>query len=201
MKLLFCSLSDRPILSQTIFESNQKYFDKYNFDFIYETKILTTQRHPAWSKILLLQRCLENDYDYIIWIDDDILITNYTIDFRDIINNYKPESIMVDDNNNIRPWKINTGIIVCKNNDTTKQMLNQIWDIANPKHYFGGVWENDTMNDYHIKNNSFTVCPHRTIQSFKQFHEDGDFSVHFAGISDIQKRIKFRNEYIKKIIK
>lgn len=196
MKLLFCSLSDRPNFSQSIFQSNQKYYDKYNFDFIYENKVLTTERHPAWSKIILLQREINKDYDYIIWIDDDILIMNYDIDFRDIINEYKPENIMVDNNNNIGRWQINTGMIICKNNDKTKDMLKEIWYNAKPEHYFGGVWENDTMNEYR---NQYTIVSHRTFQSFTYYYKQGDFSIHFAGINPIEKRIKMRDEYLKKL--
>lgn len=196
MKILFCSLSDRPNFSQPIFEANQKYYDKYNFDFIYEKKVLTTERHPAWSKILLLERQLEKDYDYVVWIDDDIIIMNYNIDFRDIITRYEPENIMVDDNNNFNRWKINTGMIVCKNDDKTKEMLREVWDTAKPEHHFGGVWENDTMNE--LRHN-YTIIPHRTIQSFKPFYREGDFSIHFAGINPIERRIKMRDEYLKKI--
>ena len=64
MKILFCSLSDRPDFSQSIFQQNQKYYDKYNFDFIYEDKTLCEERHQSWSKILLLERELEKDYEY-----------------------------------------------------------------------------------------------------------------------------------------
>jgi len=195
MKLLFCSLSDRPDFSQSIFQSNQKYYDKYNFDFIYEDNVLTSERHPAWSKIILLQRELNKDYDYVIWIDDDILIMNYNIDFRDIINKYNPENIMVDNNNNHGKWGINTGIIVCKNNDKTKDMLKEVWDNARPEHYFGGVWENDTMNEYREQ---YKIIPHKIIQSFYFNYTPNDFSVHFAGINPIERRIKMRDEYLTK---
>jgi len=194
-KILFCSLSDRPEFSQPIFESNKKYCDKYNFDFIYEDKVLDNTRHPAWSKILLLERELQKYYDYVIWIDDDILIMNYNIDFRDIIDKYKPENIMIDDNLNIGEWNINTGIIVCKNNDKTKEMLREVWDTAKPEHYFGGVWENETMNELRHK---YTIIPHRTIQTFKHCYREGDFSIHFAGIP-MKMRMRLRDEYIKKI--
>lgn len=195
MKILFCSLSDRPEFSQPIFESNQRYYRKYGFDFLCKGELLTVTRHASWSKILLLQQCLKKDYDYVIWIDDDILIMNYNIDFRDIIDKYKPENIMVDDNLNIGEWKINCGMLVCKNNDKTKEMLKEVWDTAKPEHYFGGVWENETMNELRDK---YTIIPHRTMQSFKHCYREDDFSIHFAGMS-MDKRMKMRDEYIKKI--
>lgn len=196
MKVLFCSLSDRPNFSQPIFEANKRYYDKYNFDFFYEEKVLTSERHPAWSKILLLERELEKDYDYVVWIDDDIIIMNYDIDFRDIIRRYEPENIMVDDNNNLGEWNINTGMIVCKNDVRTKEMLREVWDNAKKEHYFGGVWENDTMNEMR---EDYTIIPHRTIQSFSSYYKEGDFLIHFAGVP-MKERMKLRDIYLKKIL-
>lgn len=203
MKVLFCSLSDRPEFSDKIYQSNQEYFDRYNIDFIIEKKRLTFERCPAWSKILLLQRELKKDYDYVVWIDDDILITNHKIDFREIIKMYKFENILIDDNAGNGKWKLNSGIFVCKNNQETKDFLKHIWDTAHKYNYHNGVWENDTMNDYHKENPEdkiFKIIPHRIIQSFKRFHKEGDFAVHFAGIN-MKNRMTFRDEYLKKIIK
>ena len=205
VKILFCSISDRPKFSDKIYNSNNLYYKRYNCDVVYENKTLCNDRHIAWSKILLLQRELNKDYegccayDYVIWIDDDILIMNHKIDIRDIINKYDIQNIMVDNNNNYSHWKINTGIIVCKNNDMTKNILKEIWETADTKHYFGGVWENDTMNDYNNIHNTFKVIPHKTIQSFKCCYTDGDFSIHFAGIKCLKTRIELRDFYLKQI--
>tara|TARA_Y100001972_G_scaffold127647_1_gene185151 strand:+ start:1579 stop:2175 length:597 start_codon:yes stop_codon:yes gene_type:complete len=193
MKVLFCSLSDRPDFSQSIFDQNQKYYDKYNFDFIYEDKTLCDQRHQSWSKILLLQRELKKDYDYVIWIDDDILIMNYDIDFRDIINKHDFENILIDDNDNNFGYKINCGMFICKNNDITTDMLKEVWDNAKPEHHFGGVWENETMQEYRHK---YKIIKHRTFQSFTTKYKEGDFSIHFAGLS-MKRRMIYRDEYLK----
>lgn len=203
MRVLFCSLSDRPEFSDKIYQSNQEYFDRYNIDFIIEKKRLTFERCPAWSKILLLQRELEKDYDYVVWIDDDILITNHKIDFREIIKMYDFENILIDDNGGTNKWKLNSGIFVCKNNVDTKEFLKHIWSTADKYHYHNGVWENDTMNNYHVANPDdkiMKIIPHRIMQSFTHYHKEGEFAIHFAGIN-MEKRMKLRDEYLKKIIK
>lgn len=207
MKTLVCSLSDRPELSDKIYKSNEEYFKRYNIDFIFEKKLFTKERHPAWNKILLLQKLLNDtekkEYDYIVWIDDDILITNHTINLNDIINKYDFHSILIDDNNNYGGYKINSGFFVCKNNDLTKEFLECIWDSAKPEHYFGGVWENDTFQEYLNESPNtkvLKVIPHRVLQSFKHYHHQEDFSVHFAGLS-LQKRLKFLDTYLNNIIK
>ena len=207
MTMLFCSLSDRPNLSEKIYESNKEYFERYNFKYIFEDKVLNKSRHPAWSKIKLLQREMKNnpDIEYIVWIDDDIIIKNHTINFKDIISKYSFDHILIDDNDNIGGWKLNSGFFVCKNNETTYQILQHIWISAKKDHYWGGVWENDTMNDYY-KNlsdtqNEIKIIPHRTIQTFYNRYKDGEFAIHFAGMKNQEKRIQLINNHLKKIIK
>ena len=202
-RVLFCSLSNRPEFSEKIYQSNREYFNRYNIDFIIENKVLCDKRCPAWSKILLLQRELEKDYDYVVWIDDDILITNHKIDFKVIINMYDFDNILIDNNGGTNTWKLNSGIFVCKNNVDTKEFLKHIWSTAGKYHYHNGVWENDTMNNYHVANPDdkiIKIIPHRIMQSFTHYHKKGDFAIHFAGIN-MERRMKLRDEYLSKIIK
>lgn len=202
-KTLVVSLSDRPHLSDKFYKSNAEYFKRYDIDFLYEKTLLTEERHPSWNKILLLQRELKKDYDYVVWMDDDILITNHTIDLNDIIAKYEFDNILIDDNAHIGKYKINCGMFVCKNNDTTKEFLQSIWDNAKPEHYFGGVWENDTFQEY-LKNNPenkmLKIIPHKVLQSFKHCHSPEDFSIHFAGRKS-DKLMKRLDNYIKNIVK
>eukprot|EP01044_Picomonas_judraskeda_P031020 COSAG03_NODE_11398_length_594_cov_40.500722_1_plen_113_part_10 len=96
-KMLFCSLSDRPQLSQPIFNVLKNYCNRHNYKCVLENKVLSTERAPAWSKIILLQREMKNNphIETIVWIDDDILITNENIKFEEIINNYPFDNILV----------------------------------------------------------------------------------------------------------
>ena len=56
MRLLFCSLSDRPVLSKPMFDKLQQYCDRHkNYKCVLEDKILDESRAPSWSKIRLLK--------------------------------------------------------------------------------------------------------------------------------------------------
>ncbi len=215
MNLLFCSLSDRPELSEVHFKHLQQYCDKHNYKCVLENQRLNGTRHQSWSKILLLKREMENvrnkDIDYMIWIDDDILITDKNKKFENFID--PNENVMVSEDAE-KSYPMNLGIMICKNNKETLNYLQYIWDICEteyPEHKFGPNWEQCVITKDYLKtnlnnpnqNHIVKIMPYKTIQSFYRDHpynnmdwELGDFSAHFSGMS-IQKKIDYRNKIIK----
>jgi len=210
VKLLFCSLSDRPQLSQILFEHLQSYCDRHDYKCVLEHKSLCNERAPAWSKILLLQREMKNnpDYEYVIWVDDDILITNKNKNFEDFINNAKEANIIVSEDA-LKSYPMNTGIIICKNDEQSLNYLQYIWQLCEkyPNSKYGGLWEQDIMTrDYNQNPNQkiIKILPYRTIQTFYRTSNPdwrpSDFSAHFTGMS-MDKRIQMRNDILKIINK
>lgn len=202
MKILFLSLSDRKELYSYTFPKITEYCKLYNYDFIYANSIIDTSRHISWSKIpLLLEQMLINkDYDFYIWIDDDIYITNFSLNIIDIIKQYKFNSILFSQDV-IQECPLNAGIMVCKNNLNTISILNKVYDLVDEcdtryKHN----WEQDAIIRYYNKYmgnpNDIITIPHRLIQSFyrtydlpKELHwQPGDFSAHITGM-DLSKRL------------
>jgi len=206
--ILFCSLSDRPNLSQILFEHLQSYCDKHDYKCVLENKSLCTERAPAWSKIILLQREMKNnpEVDYVVWVDDDILITNKNKKFEDFIYSNKDANIIVSEDA-IRSYPMNTGIIICKNDNESMKYLQHIWQLCEKyPQYKTGVclWEQDIMTiDYRENNNKYVkIIPYKTIQTFQRnSNKDwtrGDFSAHFTGMN-MDDRIKMRNEVLSMI--
>ena len=217
MKILFCSLSDRPVLSKPMFDKLQQYCDRHNYKCVLENKSLDESRAPAWSKIRLLQREIKAnpDYDWIVWIDDDILITREDIKFEDLLRPYKfvncKQNVLVSEDVVWSP--INTGIMVCKNNQDTYDYLEDIWELCEkyPEKKFSGLWEQDIMVTHArmvtLMNTSeivpLKVIPHNVIQSFYRDHDlpaekkwrIGHFSAHFTGMS-LERRIYMRDQVL-----
>ncbi len=207
--LLFCSLSDRPELSEIHFKHLQDYCDKHNYKCVLENQRLNGTRHQSWSKILLLKREMENvrnkDIDYMIWIDDDILITDKDKKFQDFID--INENIMVSEDAE-KSYPMNLGIMICKNNKETLNYLQYIWKICEteyPEHKFKPNWEQCVITKDYLKTNNkiIKILPYKTIQSFYRDHpynnmdwEKGDFSAHFSGMT-LEKRIILRNKILK----
>ena len=213
MRILFCSLSDRPILSKPMFDKLQEYCNRHNYKCVLENKSLDESRAPAWSKIRLLQREMKANpyYDLIVWIDDDILITRQDIKFDELIKPYPFENILVSEDVVWSP--INTGVLVCKNNQETYDYLEEIWELCEqyPEKKFTGLCEQDIMVT-HARITSLmnpnqklqlTVIPHNIIQSFYRDHDLpaekrwklGHFSAHFTGMN-LDRRIQLRDEIL-----
>ena len=208
MKILFCSLSDRPEFSQPIYDKLKEYCSYHNYKCVIEDKVLDHSRAPAWSKILLLQREMKNneDYDYIIWIDDDILITDKNKKFEEFIEKYSCGQDIFVSADADPSYPMNTGIIVCKNNKETLKYLEHIWELCEkyPDSKNAGLWEQDIMTrDYREATNKYVrIIPYKTIQSFYRTENKDwsptDFSAHFTGMP-IETRIKMRDEVIQRI--
>jgi hypothetical protein len=210
--LLFCSLSDRPVLSGPMFQRLKSYCDRHNYKCVLEDRILDNSRAASWSKILLLQREMKAnpDIDTLVWIDDDILITRPDVRFESLIEPYPFEYVLVSEDVVWSP--INCGVLVVKNTKETYEYLQCIWDLCEkyPEKKHGGLWEQDIIVIHEREtrlmnpNQSFIkAIPHNIIQSF---HRDntlppekkwkvGHFSAHFTGMP-LEKRIKYRDEVL-----
>jgi|DEB0MinimDraft_6_1074348.scaffolds.fasta_scaffold43152_1 hypothetical protein len=203
-KILFTSLSDRPEWSKPNYENIQDYCDRYGYKFITEDKILCKDRHQSWSKILLLQREMKanQDYDYVVWIDDDILICDKNKRFEEFLNE-KFDSLLICDDIAINPF--NCGFMVFKNNKSSYKMCQDVWELGEKYSEWKQRpnWEQECFKIYYneliSKNKNQTeikILPHRTLQSIHMKYKNGDFSIHFAGIHNMKIRSKKRDEVL-----
>ena len=66
-------------------ERNQKYCERFGFDFWYEV-YADEERLPltsgSWMKVELIKKALEKGYEYIVWLDPDSMIYDDSIDLR-----------------------------------------------------------------------------------------------------------------------
>ena len=215
MKFLFCSLSDRPNLSKPMWDHLQEYCEKYSYKCVLESQVLDSKRAPSWSKILLLQREMKQnpDIDVLVWVDDDIIITNKEIDFEKLIEPYHLKNILISEDVVWSPF--NCGILVVNNNQETYDYFTEIYNLGAemPSKLFGGLWKQDVMvhhahcNQQQGKKNHINLVPHNIIQSFYRDHDlpedkkwrKGHFSAHITGMP-LDRRIKMRDEVLKIII-
>lgn len=203
MNVLFCTLSDRPELSNKIYEKLEDYCLYHNYSLVIEKSSLDTSRAASWSKIPLLLRELKNNpkIDLIVWIDDDILITNKQLKFEDLIKPHDFENILISEE---VEGPFNCGILVCKNNQGTIDYLNEIYKLGEGTEYIDKPnWEQQIMiNHYDSDDKIIKTIPYRKIQSFYRCSNKdwclGDFSCHLTGMP-LDKRIKYRDEILKQI--
>lgn len=210
MKIAICSINTPEILAYAQYTvlNIRSYCNINGYDFI-ESGIIDTSRHVSWSRIKLIENLLnekENNkdkYDWVMWVDADVVVTNKSIKIENIIENYGKIGMEVGgiDYDIIMPkedccdYVINNGVFLIKNTEWSKnflkkwygqtQFLNQAWWDGSA---FIHLYDNDPDVKMHTKlvkqrvMNSFVDAPSRAGQ--EGIWKDGDFIIHFAGYSN-----------------
>lgn len=75
----------RPVLDESL-HTFRRFGERHGYDVVVGGEEAIEDRAPAWSKIVLLRRLLEN-YDYVLWIDADAIILDDSVD---------PSSLLTD---------------------------------------------------------------------------------------------------------
>ncbi len=200
MKILITSISDRKEMYDITFTRFKEYCDKHNYDLSTYNEPLDTTRHIAWSKITVLQNKMrdEPNYDYYIWIDDDIYITDINKSIEELLKPYPFENILMSAD--VYPaYPLNSGFIVCKNNKFVEEFFKIVWTLGPQlKKEWEHGWEQDAITLLYRQNmDKIKIVPHTVIQSFyrdyglpPQFKwKQGHFSAHVTGMP-LDKRLK-----------
>jgi hypothetical protein len=162
------------------------YCDKYNYTFIEDESVYDDSKPIPWSKLHLILKYLP-EYDYIVWIDADILIMNNEISLESIIEKYKEYDIICGS----CPRMINTGFLFIKNTEFCKQFLQSVYDnvydpTSDPHERYHN-WEQGSFINLYDKNHlecqtKIRVTVPRELNSYWINYEYGDFVLHGAGI-------------------
>ena len=105
----------------------QSYCKTHKYDFIEDNTVLDKSRPIPWSKLLLILKYL-SEYDYLVWIDADILIMNKEIRLGSIIDKYTRKGEYTPDIICGSCHRmINTGMLFVKNTEFSKLFLRQVF--------------------------------------------------------------------------
>ena len=177
--------------------------------FYVEYNCLDETKHPAWSKILLLQKMLELNYEYVFYIDADACFVNHDIKIENFIND-KPITIANENKNFNEPRGENSGVMLFNVCDISRQFLIDCWNIYEECKY-SCVWDQEAIGkmldgkykSYHLKltckqfnayYGDFAVYLNRPYC----LYEEGDFIIHMLRTSSEYKIDKF-NEIMNKL--
>ncbi|MBN85920.1 MAG: hypothetical protein CL885_00170 [Dehalococcoidia bacterium] len=80
--------------------------------------------HVNYQKPLLLSRMID-DYDYVVWLDADVVPANYEKGFEEIIEKFDREIYYCKDYGG---WFLNSGVIIFKNCETSKRVIEEWWE-------------------------------------------------------------------------
>jgi hypothetical protein len=118
-----------------------KYCDQYGYQ-LFIKKIDNFDRPASWYKIQAMLQEMNDDCDYVFWMDADTLILNMKQKIEDLLDDTNYLFISQD------KFSINAGIFCVKNNSYMVDFLHQVYDlysIYNELHPLGGVYEQSAI--------------------------------------------------------
>jgi len=172
------STSNRIVFSKYTINSFKKYAQRWNYDFYHHSLKLDSSRPAAWSKIRAVLDLLKDDrYEWVVWFDDDIFITNPEIKLEELIEKYGKNVDLILSSHKVNPSlcnDINSGLFLVKNTQWSKEFFNKVWDIGNHRYNqeSGSFWEQSAIMDLLSKNGEYynsshiNMVPARKIQSY-----------------------------------
>lgn len=181
---------------------NNEYAKKHWYDFIVQKWKLENknERFITWDKIDLSKKYLEN-YEYIFWIDADMMIMNHDIKIEQFITD-KDLMICSDNSNSWKKDTVNTWSYILKNSKYSRNIIDKlyevwddIWLINNfPAEQWALVhmYQNNILD---LKNN-ITVYPEITFNSSNPAHllyKEWQYILHMMMTDN-----NIRTEYFKK---
>ena len=204
MKFAVCSLAIGDEYKQTIrlcTESQEAHVKKHGYTRITDESVYDPTRAHSWSKIRILQKYIK-DYDYIVWMDADVLIMNQNRNIEDFIQ-LLPENkflLIGRDFNNL-----NAGIFVMKNCPLAHEFLDDVW--SKTQYLNHEWWEQAAIIELHGSSkykSGFEVIPRKYISIMNAFDfrvdakvhwRPGDFCIHFAGIHHRESLLQLQDMY------
>lgn len=98
------------------------YASKWNYKYKFYDQCTS---NVYWCKIFMVLKELQtNNYDFVMWMDSDTIINNFTIDIGEILNNFSSDIYIGNDNNKNGYNLTNAGVFIIKNSIIGKQFLN-----------------------------------------------------------------------------
>ena len=205
MNFAVCSLaigSDYKKSIKFCIESQERHAKKHGYTRITDESVFDVTRDATWSKIPLLQKYLP-DYDYIMWIDGDVLITNQDRKINEFIDLIDPGKFLFIG----RDFQgLNAGVFIIKNCPEALEFLSEVWtreDMARKLFH-----EQTAMTDLLATpkyNGKVQIIPHQFINIMNAYDYrmdprvhwmPGDFCIHFAGIKDVSIRLALQQAYV-----
>lgn len=193
MKFALCSLAIGDEYKKTVkwcIQSQEEYVKRHGYTRITDESVYDPSRAFSWSKVKLLQKYL-SEYDFLVWMDADVLVTNPEIRLEAFMAMIKPDAFMFIGHDF---QNLNAGILIIRNCPIAHEFLQDVW---NKTEYINHIWWEQAaiieLQKTPKYNPYIHILPHEHINIMNSFHYQidprvhwlpGDFCIHFAGIHD-----------------
>lgn len=209
MKIAVLSLWTKEIEEYAIpvNEVRKAYCHKHGYALVTETQSLDPTRHPAWSKLKLIQKVLP-EYDYVFWNDADCLIFDHKVTLEEFIDDNYLIQVAYDGEQHWRHPSttylspgINTGNILIKNSEDTLAWIDLLYKHGGGNHWHHiPCWEQSALEQLYVENVDFKNVV-KIMSPFDVWNGvEGSFLKHALGLhQSAEKKHDVLQRYIKQI--
>ncbi len=123
-----CSMGSgnyRGLLSRSAI-SFEKYARRWDWDLILSTEDLAERRPFPWGKIPLL-RALMDEYEWLLWVDADVVMVDIEADITREIREDK-NLYLVEHHGT--EYHANTGVMLLRSSDWSREFLDEVWALG-----------------------------------------------------------------------
>ena len=206
MKIGLCNFSIGDVYKEKVkwtTINKKSYCKRHGYDFIDDESVYDDSKPIPWSKIKLLIKYLDK-YDYLVWIDADILIMNLDIKLESFIQQYTSFDQICGSDFRMT----NTGVWFVKSTEFCKLFLQAVWDnVYNPEEdknerYMN--WEQGSFINLMDKNyldcqSKIKVTSPMEMNSYWFNYYPGHFVLHFAGVRSDELKWLIQDYYPEKL--
>jgi hypothetical protein len=179
-------------------KSLSEYCQKHNYTFVIQYTDIIENRDLMWNKIPLIRKILPK-YDYVVWVDADMMIMNYDFHLERLIELYlgSRDMLLSCDSGN----QINTGFWVIKNSPFSQDILSLIEhcpEIAGHFHEQGvlnTLYYENRVNGIQNRIRILGEIEQRLINATIYNYVIGDFLIHFLGVRNNERLSMLSNDH------
>lgn len=162
----------------------EEYAVRHGYHVEYFTEILDDRYHLMWQKMIAIKNTLK-DYDAVMWIDDDIYITNQEIKIESFIQQASTDIILSYDQAHERDPhnRANCGMFIVMNTRRGNEFVDDVlhgYDQFDGRYRTGYFHEQSIIN-YMYYSRYYRYADILQMQSFRKNWKEGDYCLHLCG--------------------
>ena len=166
--------------------SLRSYAKRHGYRAVISETIIDPTRPPSWSKLLLICGYLEANpaCEWLFWIDADAVITRPEQALEELID-AKADMIVGEDISG----PMNLGVFLIRNCPASLALFRRAY--AKTAYIHHPCWEQPAVAEAIAENCTglvVKIVSRRLFNSFAFEHQSGDFIIHFAGCSAVDKQ-------------
>jgi len=141
-----------PGFAEISFQNKLVYAQQHRYHFVYATDMPDSTRHVHWGKVPGLRALQLKGYEYIVWIDMDILVVQWCQGIPEMLNatTQQPVDMLIQRDFHHPMQQINTGLYVLRTTPFTIRLLERWYAEESVFRYwaskFGSLAEQDAAD-------------------------------------------------------